>query len=79
MVQGLAATMPVSSFSDQKRKFTKGKQTNQAYQFITISRAFSMAAAVGFSPLSILAMAVIRSSVVSCLIFVFTLSFTISL
>ena len=34
-------------------------------QFITISLAFSIAAAVGFSPLSILAIAVILSSVLS--------------
>ena len=43
-------------------------------QFISISLAFSIAAAVGFSPLSILAMAVILSSVLSNRIFVFTAS-----
>lgn len=50
-----------------------------ADQFISISRAFSIAAAVGFSPLSILAMVVILSSVESRRILVFTVFPSISL
>jgi len=45
----------------------------------TISRAFSSAAGVGFSPLSILAIAVMRSSLDSRRILVFTISFLLSL
>ena len=47
---------------DQRQRNTQQYQQAAKFHDVTISLAFSSAAAVGFSPLSILAMAVIRSS-----------------
>ena len=47
---------------DQRQRNDQQYQQRAKFHDVTISRAFSSAAAVGFSPLSILAMAVIRSS-----------------